>query len=118
MIVGMQGSRNFNDYSIFLNAMLRVLNSFEAGDTEFTIMTAGPFRINEMAQEFVNVSDWKSRGIKAKVVKMPAVALTERMGAIDQFVYFCNPKEPLSPLVAEADKHDIFPQVFRYATKQ
>ena len=115
MIVGMQGSRSFDDYSIFLNAMLRVLNSFESGDTEFTILTAGPFRINEMAQEFVNVSDWKSRGIKAKVVKMPAVALTERMGAIDQFVYFCNPKEPLSPLVKEADKHDIFPQVFRYA---
>ncbi len=115
MIVGMQGSRNFSDYSVFLNAMLRVLNSFESGDTEFTILSAGPFRVNEMAQEFVNVSDWKSRGIKAKVVKMPAQALVERMGSLDQFVYFCNVKEPVGPLVKEADDHDLFPQVFRYA---
>jgi hypothetical protein len=115
MIVGMQGSKTFTDYSVFLNAMLRVLNSFEDGDTEFTIITAGPFRVNEMAQEFVNVSDWKSRGIRAKVVKMPAIALEERMGSVDQFVYFCNPKEALGPLVKVADKHDLFPQVFRYA---
>ena len=117
MIIGIQGSRNFNDYAVFLNAMQRVLNGFEDGDTEFTILSAGPFRINEMAQEFINVSNWKSRGIKAKVVKMPPKAIEERMGSLDTFVYLCNSKEPVSYLVKEADDHDIFPQVFRYAAK-
>ena len=114
MIIGIQGSRNFDDYSIFLNGMLRALNKFESGDTEFTILSAGPYRINEMAQEFINVSDWKSRGIKAKVVKVPPMALVERMDAISDFLYFCNAKEPLGALVKKADDHDLFPQVFRY----
>lgn len=114
MIIGMQGSRNFNDYAIFLNAMQRVLSGFKDNDTEVVILTAGPYRVNEMAHEFINVSNWKSRGIKAKVVPMPPKALAERMSSLDEFVYFCLPKEPLSFLVKEAEDHELIPVVFRY----
>lgn len=115
MLVGLQGSRNFNDYAIFLNAMRRVLAEFQEGDDTFVILSAGPHRINEMAQEFINVSNWKSRGIKAKLVKMPPKAVAERMADIDEFVYLCLPKEPESFLVKEAEDSDIIPKVFRYA---
>lgn len=115
MIVGLQGSRNFNDYAIFLHAMQRVLSDFNSEDTEFVVLTAGPFRINEMAHEFINVSDWKSRGIKAKVVQMPPKALAERMSSLDEFVYLCLPREPESFLVKEAEDNEIIPRVFRYA---
>lgn len=114
MIVGIQGSRNFYDYAVFLNAMHRVLSKLPEGDTELTILSAGPYKVNDMAYEFINVSNWKSRGIKAKVVKMPPKAIAERMIDIDQFVYLCLPKEPESFLVKEAEDHDIIPQVSRY----
>lgn len=114
MIVGIQGSREFYDYAIFLNAMRRVLSKFPEGDKELVILSAGPFKVNDMAYTFINVSDWKSRGIKAKVVKMPPKAIAERMSDIDEFVYFCLPKEPESFLVKEAEDHDIIPQISRY----
>jgi hypothetical protein len=85
------------------------------GDEEFTIISAGPYRVNEMALEFINVSNWKSRGIKAKVVKMPPVALKERISDLDYFVYFSLPKESESDLVREAQDKDIEVGIYRYA---
>jgi hypothetical protein len=114
MIVGIQGSRNFNDYTVFLRAMGTALHDLD-GDEEFTIISAGPYRVNEMALEFINVSNWKSRGIKAKVVKMPPVALKERIADLDYFVYFSLPKESESDLVREAQDKDIEVGIYRYA---
>jgi hypothetical protein len=85
------------------------------GDEEFTIISAGPYRVNEMALEFINVSNWKSRGIKAKVVKMPPVALKERITDLDYFVYFSLPKESESDLVREAQDKDVEVGIYRYA---
>jgi hypothetical protein len=68
-----------------------------------------------MALEFINVSNWKSRGIKAKVVKMPPVALKERISDLDYFVYFSLPKESESDLVREAQDKDIEVGIYRYA---
>lgn len=112
----MQGSRNFNDYNVFLRAMGTALYDLD-GDTEFTILSAGPHRVNEMAMEFVNVSErsLKARGIKAKVVKMPPIALKERIHDLDYFVYFSLPKEPTSDLVKEAEDKDIEVAIYRFA---
>jgi hypothetical protein len=85
------------------------------GDEEFTILSAGPYKVNEMALEFINVSNWKSRGIKAKVVKMPPVALKERISDLDYFVYFSLPKESESDLVREAQDKDVEVGIYRYA---
>ena len=114
MIVGIQGSRNFNDYTVFLRAMGTALHDLN-GDEEFTIISAGPYRVNEMALEFINVSNWKSRGIKAKVIKMPPVALKERIADLDYFVYFSLPKESESDLVREAQDKDVEVGIYRYA---
>lgn len=115
MIVGIQGSRNFKDYAIFLRAMGTALYSLDPEDKEFTIISCGPHHVNEMAMEFINVSNLKGRGIKSKLVRMPPRALQERMHAIDYFVYFCLPKETLSPLVKEANDKDIESQVYCFA---
>lgn len=112
----MQGSRNFNDYNVFLRAMGTALYDLD-GDTEFTILSAGPRRVNEMAMEFINVSErsLKARGIKAKLVKMPPIALKERIHDLDYFIYFSLPKESSSDLVREAEDKDIEVAVYRYA---
>lgn len=114
MIIGIQGSKAFYDYAIFLNAMTRLLRKMDSEDTELVFLTAGPHKVNDMIYEFVNVSNWKSRGIKTKVVKMPPKALAERMDSIDEFVYLCLPKEPVSFLVKEAEDHELIPQISRY----
>lgn len=116
MIIGMQGSRNFNDYNIFLRAMGTALYDLD-GDTNITILTAGPHRINDMVMEFTNVSErsLKARGIKVKVVKMPPIALKERIHDLDYFIYFGLPKEPVSDLVEEAEDKDIEVGIYRYA---
>jgi hypothetical protein len=116
MIVAMQASRNFNDYQIFLRAMGTAL--YDIGDdTEFTIISAGPHNLNNMAMEFINVSErsLKARGIKTKVVKMPAKALKERMHDMSMFFYFSLPKETPSDLVKEAEDKDIPVAIYRYA---
>lgn len=116
MIVGMHGSKNFNDYQVFLRAMGTALYDLDE-DKEFTILTAGPHRVNEMAMEFINISErsLKARGIKAKVVKMPPIALKERIADLDYFIFFSLPKEPASDLVREAEDKDIEVAIYRYA---
>lgn len=115
MIIGMQGSRNFDDYNIFRRAMGTALYSL-GEDKEITILTAGPHKINSMAIGFKNITErsMKARGIKMKVVKMPPVALKERIVDLDYFIYFAIPKEPTSDLVAKAEAKDIEVAIYRY----
>lgn len=115
MIIGMQASRNFADYSIFLRAMGTALYDL-GGDTEFTILTAGPHKLNDMAMEFVNISErtLKAKGIKAKVVKMPDKAIQERLLDLDSFIYFSLPKETPSELALEAEAKDLEVLFYRF----
>lgn len=117
MIIGIQGSRSFNDYSIFLNAMLRVLQEMKEDDNELVFLSAGPHRVNDMILEFINVSNWNRGGrvIKPKLVRMPVKALEERVYDLDEFVYLSLPKEPETALVKAADDAGLIPRVFRYA---
>jgi len=117
MIVGMQGSRNFNDYAVFLRAMGTSLASMEKGDTEFTIMSAGPSKVNSFAMEFSNISErsLKSQGIKIKVVKVPPSWFKSNMHVVNYFMYFSLPKETPSELVREAEDKDIDVGIYRYA---
>jgi len=116
MNIGIQGSRNFNDYGIFLRAMGTALSSMPEGDKEFTIYSAGPSSINSFGQEFSNVSErsLKARGIKIKLVKVPPSWIKSNIHAIDYFAYFCKPKEPMSDLVDVAEAKDVSVGVYRY----
>ena len=73
MIVGVQGTRNFDEYNIFLRAMGTALSSMEDGDQEFIIYSVGPMKINSMAMEFSNISErsLKARGIKIRMQRVP-----------------------------------------------
>jgi hypothetical protein len=116
MIVAIQGTRNFNDYNIFLRAMGTALSSISEGDKTFTIFSAGPANINAMAMEFSNVSErgLKSRGIRIKLVKVPPKWIKENMSSVDYLAYFSKPKEPLSDLVDVAEDKDVEVGVYRY----
>lgn len=116
MIVGVQGSKNFNDYSIYLRAMTRAMALFNKGDKEFTIMSAGPQNVNGHVMEFTNIAEntFKSNGVKVKVVKVPPSWFEKNMHDVDFFAYFCQPKESVSPLVRHAEDKDVEVAVYRY----
>lgn len=116
MIVGVQASRNFDDYQVFLRAMGTSLSMMKSGDTRFTIYSAGPAQLNSMAHEFVNVSErsLKARGIRANVNKVPPYFIKNNIHDINYFAYFSKPKEPVSDLVTYAEGKDAEVGVYRY----
>lgn len=116
MIIGVQGTRNFNDYNIFLRAMGTALTMLEDGDNEFLIYGAGPSNINDMALEFSNVSQrgLKARGIKIRMQRIPVKVLKENIRELDYLLYFSKPKEPVSDVVDLAEAKDIEVGIYRY----
>jgi hypothetical protein len=116
MIVGIQGSSSFNDYSIFLRAMGTALSSLPEDDKEFLIYSAGPASINSMGMEFSNVSErsLKARGIKIRMIKVPPSWIKSNIHDFGYFAYFSKPKEPVSDIVDLAEAKDIHVGVYRY----
>lgn len=116
MIIGVQGTRSFNDYAIFLRAMGTALSSMHDDDNEVHIYSAGPSVINSFAMEFTNITErsMKSRGKKIKLVKVPPSWLADNMNRIDYLAMFSKPKEPLSKLVEKAESHNVDVGVYRY----
>jgi hypothetical protein len=116
MIVAIQGSRNFDDYAVFLTAMTRILSRMPEGDREILIYSAGPVKVNSMVMEFSNVSErgLKARGIRNKYFKVPTSWIKDNMHTIDHFAYLCKKKESASELVQIADAKDVDVMVYRF----
>ena len=116
MIIGVQGSRDFDDYNIFLRAMGTALSTIKEADNEVIIYSAGPSKINAMSMEFSNIVErsMKARGFKIKMFKAPLKWMKANIDNIDYFVYLSKPKENLSELATLADKKGIELGVYRY----
>lgn len=116
MIVGVQGTSDFDDYQVFLRAMSVALSTMQEDDKEFYIYTAGPARINSFVSEFCNLSErgMKSRGRKIKFYKAPNSWFEENMSYINYFAFLSKPKQPLSKLVGTAELNNVEVGIFRY----
>jgi len=116
MIVAIQGTKTFSDYSIFLRAMGTALSDMKSDDKEIYIYSAGPSQINSMAMEFSNVSErsLKARGIKIRVIKVPPSWIKENIHDVGYFAFFSKPKEPVSPIVSYAESKDAQVGVYRF----
>jgi hypothetical protein len=117
MIVALQGTKGFNDYSIFLRGMGVALRNMDRdNDTEFVVYSAGPGQINSFAMEFLNVNErsLKAYGIKTKFVRVPPKWLEQHIHTINYVLYFSKPKESLAPIVDLADAKGIDVGVYRY----
>lgn len=116
MIIGVQGSPSFEDYSIFLRSMAVAMSSMEEDDSEFFIYSAGPARINNFVAEFSNITErsLKSKGIKIRFFRVPPSWISDNVHDIDYFVYLSKPKEPTSKLAALAERKGVEVGVFRY----
>jgi hypothetical protein len=116
MILAIQGTRSFNDYTIFLRAMGTALYDLEEGDNEILIYSAGPANINSFGMEFSNVSErsLKARGIRIKLMKVPEKFIKQNIHSVDYLAYFSKPKEPVSELVKVAEAKDIEVGIYRF----
>jgi hypothetical protein len=116
MIIGVQGSKDFDDYQIFLRAMGTALSSLKGDEKEIIIYSAGPAKINAMSMEFSNIVErsMKARGFKIKMFKAPIKWMKANIDTIDYFVYLSKPKENLSELATLAEKKGIELGVYRY----
>jgi hypothetical protein len=116
MIVGVQGTSNFNDYQVFLRAMGVALSSLKEDDAYFYLYSAGPSRINSMVSEFVNLSErgMKSRGKKIKFYKVPPSWIEENIQSVDYLAFMSLPKESVSKLVETAQVNNVEVGIYRY----
>lgn len=116
MIVAVQGTNGFSDYNVFLRAMGVAMSGMSSEDTELSIYSAGPVKINSMVLEFCNLSErgMKARGMKIKNYKVPPSWISENMEYINYFAFLSKPKQAVSKLVAEAELKNIEVGIFRY----
>ena len=116
MIVGIQGTSSFNDYSVFLRAMGVAISGMNDSDNELHLYSAGPQNVNSFASEFTNISErsFKSRGKKIKVYKVPPSWLKENIASFNYFAFFSKPKESVSKIVESAEQNNVEVGIFRY----
>jgi hypothetical protein len=116
MIIAVQGSKDFDDYQVFLRAMGVAMSSMNKNDKEIYIYSIGPTRINSMVLEFCNLSErgMKARGMKMKSYKVPSEWILENMEHVNYFAFLSKPKQSVSKLVSEAELKGIEVGIFRY----
>lgn len=116
MNIIVQGSKEFNDYQIFLRAMGVAISGIHPEDKVINIYSLGPAKINSMSLEFCNLSERgiKARGMKIKHYKVPHNWAMENMEHINYFVFLSKPKDSVSKLVSIAESKQIEVGIFRY----
>jgi hypothetical protein len=116
MIVGVQGTPNFNNYNIFLRAMAVALSELKDNEKEFYLYSVGPGNINDMAMEFVNLSErgMKSRGKQIKLFRVTPQWFEENVDSFNHFVFVSNPKERTSNLVSLSKSKNINTNVYNF----
>lgn len=116
MIIGIQGTKSFDDYSIFMRAMGTALLHLGENDKEIHLYSAGPARINSFAMEFTNVTErsMKARGKRIKLIYVPTSWLVKNMNKVGYFAFFSKPKEPTPDIIDRAEEHGVDVGIYRY----
>ena len=117
MKVLVQGSKDFDDYQVFMRAMGVALSSMPPSDKEFQIYCVGPHKTNDMAAGFSNLTEdnLKGRGIKIKFHKLPVRLAEQKIDRFDYMVYLSNPdNRRLSALTNKAEENGVELGIFRY----
>lgn len=116
MIIAVQGTNTFNDYTIFMRSMAVGMSMLDKEDNEINVYSIGPKNINNFVAEFCNITErsLKSRGIKMRHRRVPLGWAEENLDIIDYLIFLSKPNEHKSRLVAEAELRDIEVGIFRY----
>jgi hypothetical protein len=116
MIVGVQGTSEFDDYNLFLRAISVALSGMKEEDKEFIIYSVGPTKVNSFVSEFSNLSErgMKARGRKIKFYKVTEKWLQENIDQVNYFAFLSKPKQSVSKLTTFAESKNVEVGIFRY----
>jgi hypothetical protein len=116
MIIAIQGTKNFDDYQVFLRAMRVALSELPEEDKSILILSAGPANVNSMGMEFTNISErsLRARGIRIQLRKVPPSIIDARLYEVDYFAFFCLKKEPTSRLFQEAEAKGVESHIYQF----
>lgn len=116
MIVVVQGTKTFSDYAVFLAGMRSALINLPDDDKQFTVFSAGPANINNMAMEFVNVTErsLKAKGIRSKLVKVPPSWIEQHHHEINLLAYYALPKEEIPAMITRVSNKGVNVQFYRF----
>lgn len=118
MMVVVQATNEFNDYSVFLRAIGVMLSSMPEDDNEFVVYSVGSkeSKIHHFAMEFCNLSEkgMKGRGKKIKTYKAIDDWIKEFMPNMNYFAFFSQPKQQLSSLAKAAQSSNVELGIFQY----
>jgi len=96
--------------------MAVALSELKPEEREFNLYSAGPNKVNDMAMEFVNLSErgMKSRGRSIKLFRVTPQWLEENINSFDHFAFVSNPKERVSNLVGLSKSKNISTNIYNF----
>lgn len=116
MMVVVQGTKEFTDYSVFLRAMGVALAGLSSDDPYFYVYTLGGKNINDFVFEFCNLSErnMKARKKKIKYFIVSNEWVEENIAEINYFAYLYKPGQNMSKMAKIAQDNGIETGLFQY----
>jgi hypothetical protein len=114
--IAVQGTKNFDDYNVFMRAIAVGMSMLSEDDKEILVYSVGPRRINGYVTEFCNITErsLKSRGIKIRYQKVPLVWVEENVSIFNYLIFLSKPGEYNSKLVAQAELSGVEVGLFKF----
>lgn len=115
MIIGVQGTKSFEDYDTFMRAM-GVALSQPNDEGVIEVWSAGPHKINSFTAAFCNSAEnyLKQKGYRVVFRKVPPSFIEENINHLSYLAYFSTKNEKPSKLIAVAELADVEVGIYRY----
>lgn len=115
------GNQKFSDYDTFTRAIVVAIDkSIDNVDNRLDIYTAGPYKINQFAAEFVNKTEgfFKQKGIKSRFYRILKNDVAENFDKydLDSVVYLSTKNdrsEIFDVVISEAENRNIPVSIYK-----
>lgn len=115
------GNNKFSDYATFTRAVVVAIdNNIDTNDKKIEIYTAGPYKINQFAAEFVNKTEgfFKQKGIKSRFYRVLKNDIAENFDKYDlNSVVYLSTKNDRSEIfdvvISEAENNNIPVSIYK-----
>lgn len=116
MYIAVQGSKEFDDYTVFMRSMAVGISMMNKEDKELYVYSVGPKNVNNFVAGFCNITErsLKSRGIKVRHSRVPISWAEENINQFDYFIFLSKPNEYKSRLTAQAELSGVEVGIFKF----
>jgi hypothetical protein len=115
------GNNKFSDYDTFTRAVVVAIdNNVTSDDSRIDIYTAGPYKINQFAAEFVNKTEgfFRQKGIKSRFYRVLKNDIAENFDNydLDSVVYLSTKhdrSEIFDVVISEAENKNVPVSIYK-----